>query len=186
MFNFDYLKIKRIPVLPNVNINCQQQYMLVGKPYLDPDSVVISGPSYVLDTINAIYTKKIELDNVSEPIDKTITLEEIKGTDAEKRRVKLIADVDKFTETRLEIPIITKNVPDSLKLKTFPKAVTISYLVPFKIFEGIKAEDFQVTVDYASIGTSQKYKLKTNLDKKPANINVLGWEPKNVEFIIEK
>ena len=186
MFHFDYLKIKKVPVIAEIEVNCEKQYMLVGKPYLDPDSVVISGPSTVLDTLQALHTKKIVLNNVTEPIDKNLSIEKVRGTDAEKRKLRLIADVDKYTETRIEIPVIQKNVPDSLQLKTFPKIVHISYLVPFKIFETISAEDFQITVDYNKIANATQDKLKLNLEKVPENIKVLGWEPKNVEFIIEK
>ena len=186
MFQFDFVKIKKVPVKGKIEINCANQYMLVGKPHFEPDSIVISGPSSVLDTLFSIHTNDIVLNEVKNPIDKSISFEKIKGTDAEKRKLKLIADVDKYTETKLELPVIPINVPDTLELKTFPKTVLITYHVPFKIFDDINPDDFLFTVDYNKIDLNTSDKLKLILEKAPENINIIGWQPKDVEFIVEK
>jgi hypothetical protein len=185
-FNFQFLKIKKLPVIGNVDIHFQKQHMLVGQVHFQPDSLVVSGPSSVIDTLDAIYTEALTIKDASEPINRNIAVQKIPGTDAEKRRLRVIADIDKFTESDLEIPVIPINVPDTLTLKTFPKKVQVNYHVPFKIYEQIKPEDFLITVNFNDIGKENKNLLRLYLDKAPAPIKVLGWEPKFVEFIIEK
>jgi len=193
-FQFDFLKIKEVPIEANVEIICEQQYMLVGKPSFEVDSATARGPSSIIDTLQAIYTKKEILENVESPVNKNIQLVRIPGvslakipkTDIDKWKVRIIADVDKFTETKTTVPVIPKNVPDTLKLKTFPRTVSISYHIPLKLFETVSAEDFQMTVDYNLINPVTADKLKLTLDRKPDNVVILGWQPKNVEYILEK
>lgn len=185
LFNFEVLRIKKVPVIGDVDITCERQFMLAGKIHFKPDSLYVSGPSSVIDTLTAAYTEHIVIKNANEPINRNITVKKIPGTDSEKRKLRLIADIDKFTETKLSIPITPINVPDSLILKTFPKKVALSYLVPFKHFEKISPSNFLVTADYNKIdGNSEK--LKVNLEKEPLYIKTLGWEPKYIDYIIEK
>ena len=184
-FRFDYLKIKKVPVIPDIELSFEQQYMLVGKPAITPDSIVISGPASVIDTLFSIPTKREQLHGINSPVDLNISLIKIPGTDTEKRKVRLVADVDKFTEAKITVPVFPKNTPDSIQLKIFPSSVMMSYHVPFKLFDEITAEDFQFTVNFNDISQSSD-KLKISLDRKPENVTIMGWEPKNVEFIIER
>ncbi len=185
-FRFDFLKEKKVPVFADVEINCAPQYMLIGNPLITPDSVIMSGPASILDTLQYIHTKHISISGVKEPIEKKVDIKKIKGLNVEGEETVLHIDVDSYTEERINIPIIPYNVPDSLRLRLFPSRVSISFFVPYKIYSDIKSEDFVMSVDYNNIGLMNNEKLRINLDRKPENIKITGWEPRYVEYIIEK
>ena len=186
IFHFDVVILKKFPIKPDISITCAKQYMQVNKPVLIPDSIELNGPKSILDTMSFLSTRYYSFDDVTEPIEKNISIEKIPGIDTERRKIKLLADIDKSTQTGVKLNIIPKNVPDTLQLKTFPKNVDISYLVPLKLYEKIKPADFLVTVDFNDIDKLIGEKLKVNIEKYPDNIKLLGIEPRNVEFIIEK
>ena len=54
-----------------------------------------------------------------------------------------------------------------------------------KYFE-VKPEMFQAIIDYNFIHQSLSNKLKVKFDKVPENVNIIDFNPKYVEYIIEK
>lgn len=185
-FEFDQLVSKKIPVKPDIKIDFKQQYMQVGNVKVSPDSVLASGPSIMLDTLKDIYTNSSYFENVSRPIDKSISLESDKNIALTPGKVEIFLDVDKYTETSLNVPVLPKNVPDSLSLKTFPRVITITYHVPLKEYDKISSDMFKATVDYNDIGATLSEKLHVTLEQYPPTIRYQNFRPRSVEYLIEK
>jgi hypothetical protein len=73
IFNFSRLKKKTVPVavvFENSTGLFKNQYMLNGSPFSIPDSVIITGPSYLVDSISEIQTRSIRLRNLPIPFRK--------------------------------------------------------------------------------------------------------------------
>ncbi len=177
---------KKVPVKAQLNLQLVKQYMQ-GQELLNPDSIVISGPNSIIDTINFIETKEFKKKKVNDTIIQTLDLKPIKKITFQPDKIEVIVPVIKYTEITFNIPIEVENVPDSLFLRTFPGNVSLSCWVGLSDYDKMSPFLFRVVVDYNSIKNNQQNnKLKINLIKFPTNVNNISFYPKSVEYLIEK
>ncbi len=192
IFNFTRVKKKKVPVIVQLNETpdlFEKQYMLNGNSYSEPDSVEVTGPSYIIDTLKNIYTQSVTFRNLSDTSMKKVPLEKINKITCPVKKVKVIVPVDEFTESDFTIPIVPVNVPDSLTIKTFPKEVRIKYIVTLSHFNKVDRNKFHAYVDLKSVNpgiTSEAAKLHIELDSIPPSVHNLSISPHYVEFLIEK
>ncbi len=72
---FDYSNIsysltayptKKIPVITNLSYSCAEGYMVLGDILINPDSVLLEGPSKTIQTIDSILCAPVSLDNLED------------------------------------------------------------------------------------------------------------------------
>ncbi len=189
IFNFSRLKKKTVPVavvFENSTGLFKNQYMLNGSPFSIPDSVIITGPSYLVDSISEIQTRSIRLRNLSDTITKKVHLQEINKITYSTNKVKAIIPVDEFTEATYDIPVRCVNVPDSLILKIFPKNVKVKYIVTLSRFNEVGPDSFHAFIDYSTIDPTLPPRLKVQLEPAPSFVYKVSISPQSVEFLIER
>ncbi|MBN2681353.1 MAG: hypothetical protein JXR58_02485 [Bacteroidales bacterium] len=184
-FQLSSLSSKKVPVYADLNLELKPQFMLFGDIICKPDSVVVKGPDILLEKLESYPTENYTFRNLSETKTKSINLAQKDGFHLSQQKVKVTVPVEEFAEKSLEIPISTKNVPDSLRLKTSPSLVKVKFTLPFSMFEKILPTDFAAEVDYKYIDESTK-NLKVKLAKYPHEIHTISFSPRKVDFIIEK
>ena len=185
-FEFTERASKKVPVEANINYSFGKQMMLKGNVSIDPDSVQVSGPQSVLDTIERIKTKYHEFSDLTSPMETTLNLSEIhKQVEYSTRRVKLQIPVEQYTEGSLKKEIMVRNSPDSVIVRTFPSVVNITYLVGLSNYEKVIPELFKVYVDYENIRNNGE-QLKVEVDKAPAYLKSYSYTPQRVDYIIER
>ncbi|MFY0604050.1 MAG: YbbR-like domain-containing protein [Flavobacteriaceae bacterium] len=188
-FDLGYLATKKVPVLTNVEINFLPGYDFINKMISKPDSVVISGPDGILDTIFHVKTSKIVLNEVNTTINETATLKlpnpvvKLVNTD---NRVVLNAEVDKFTEGVIEVPFIIDNLPANLSINTFPKTIKVSYKVGLSNFNKVAGNAFIVRCDYAFSQKNNLSYLIPKIDKQSDLVKNIKIIPNKIDFLIQK
>jgi hypothetical protein len=186
IFRFAKRAEKLVPVLPTLNLGFEKQFMQVGPYTLEPDSISISGPVVIIDSIVEVNTEEFVRTGIKESFNMELTILPINKIDFNPVEVWLQVPVEKFTEASLTIPIEVVNLPDSLVLRTFPGKVNISCQVGLSAYETLNEHLFKAEVDYAEAGTMLGSKLQVNLVKVPEYIQALNYTPKSVEYILEK
>lgn len=178
---------KMSAVKTDLSISFKKQYYQYGDIVLTPDSVLISGLLSMIDTINFIKTKKIELSGLDKNVDidieivKPLISKNIKYS-TDKINVKI--PVENYTESSIDLPII--QVGDSIrKIKTFPAKVTITYMVALKDFDRVDKSMFLAGVDCSKINAVNKI-LNVKLLRQADFVKVTEIFPENVEYIILK
>ncbi len=162
-----------------------QQYMFNGQISFVPDSIIVSGPTSILDTLNCVYTEPITINNLNDSLEDSYQLKKIDQVIFSRKKVKLVIPVDKFTELSYLVNINHMNVPDSLVLKTFPNSVRITCRVTLSFYDRVTPELFEPYVNYNDIETSISSKLKILIDDVPEYVHSLTLYPSSVEFLIE-
>ena len=162
-----------------------KQYMFNGKIDYVPDSIIVSGPNSILDTLKDVYTEHININNLNDSINKSYLLEKIDQVVFSRKKVKLTIPVDKFTELSYLVDINHMNVPDSIVLKTFPNSVRVTYRVTLSYYDKVSPEMIKPYIDYNDIETAISSKLKVLLSDIPEYIHSLTLYPSSVEFLIE-
>jgi hypothetical protein len=184
-FIFSTIREKKVPIKPNVSLKFIKQSILDGQITFIPDSVTISGPDLILDTLKAVYTERMELTGLQKNVQKAIELKPIEGIHINIIKSQMQIPVSKYTEASVVVPIFSVNVPDSLVMKTIPNQVTIRYLVSLTNFSSISEADFRAEVDAKEIAGQLGQQLPVRLTILPAKAYEIKIIPEQVDFILE-
>jgi hypothetical protein len=185
-FVFDSLVKRRVPVRAAVVIEPARQYILKDTPRLVPDTVAVSGPAMILDTLHEIYTERREFKGVESSFGEDLSLIAPPHTTLSTGKVVLQVDVEQYTEAVYEIPLLKKNVPDTLSLRLFPSSVKVYFKVGLSRYKKLLPELFTAAVDYRDLQKEKTDKLPIHLEKYPLGIEAIRLEPERVEYLIER
>lgn len=178
-FQMSKLASKRVKIVPEANLSFEKQYNYYGNPVSEPDSITIYGSFANISKITEIKTKPINLKNVNQNIVAKAKLDIGEGYYADIDEVNIYINVEKYTEAEVVIPITT---PDSVNLHLYPNKVSIRYIVAMKDYSIINSMSFKATVEEKDLYINEV--LPVNLVLYPNNTQIIGIEPKEVEYIV--
>lgn len=184
-FRFDKLGEKRVKVRPVLNIRLKKQFQISGDMQCMPDSVTVSGPQSVIDTLRFAVTENLSFQNTDQPVHAKARIQSRKEIFYEPKLVDLKIPVEEYTEAQQVVPVLTSGLPPDVSVKLFPPKVKVSFQVSLSRFSEIKPEDFKLSVSYNDIREG-KSRLKINTEAAPAYLYSLKTIPEELEYLIEK
>lgn len=177
---------KMVNVKLNLEVECEQQFMQVGDLVVAPDSVSLSGPKNILDTLFSVTTFPEKVNGLKKNTELVLDLIPIGKIEFSVQKVTVQIPVEKFTEESIKIPLEVINIPDSLFLRTFPTTIEVTYRVGLSDYKKVSEHMFMAVLDYSTKESSIGNKLAVDLIKVPDYVQVTNFYPKSVEYIIEK
>ena len=186
LYPYDRQFIKKIPVEIAVKSSFAVGYDLVQPFRSEPDSITLMGPESVLKTINAVRTKTTTFTAVNTTINKVVGLD-IKNKSNQltysHKKVSIHAEVDKFTEGTVSVPVTIVNVPENLTINFFPKEIRVLFYTSLKSYNSVKAHQFSVECDFNALTTDNKY-LNPLLVTQPKTVKTAKLETTEFEYVI--
>ena len=188
-FNLGKLKNKKVLVKPLLDLSYATGFELNGNIITVPDSILISGPESILDTIDFVSTKLLQIKKLNNSIDQTIEIERFPSNSnvkLQQKNIKIIANVEKYTEGTLEIPFEVLNLPENNIINTFPKVVKVTYKVALSNFNKIDFTSFLIHCDYqVSQKNNLSYLIPILVEKSPM-VKYVRMSPMKIDYIINK
>lgn len=132
-FRFPIENHKKVPVQAVTVFTFKPQYMAMAPIHLKPDSVTIYGEPYHLETINKVFTRAVELNNLKSSAHGSVKLESIQGVRMSEDEVGYSLDVTRFVEIATEVAVSPRNVPAGLKLSIYPSTAQVVYKCIFPL-----------------------------------------------------
>ncbi len=185
-FQFADKASKKVPVEPDLDISFEKQYMQVGPYLVEPDSVTISGPEMIIDTIKVVATKEVIMSDANRSFDMELEMQPLHKVEFDPFEVWIQVPIEKFTEASLKVRIEVINMPESLLLRPFPPAITVSCQIGLSAYETLNEHLFRAVIDYAEVGNMLGNKLQVKIIKMPVYIQAVNFTPKSVEYIVER
>ncbi|MDR6300315.1 YbbR-like domain-containing protein [Mesonia maritima] len=184
---FQQKAVKTVKINPSIDISFAPGYSSEEQLKLIPDSIKISGPEKVLDTIQQLFTEDLVLKNVSDTLNGSIAIDttKFKNLSFYKTKVDYKLAVEKFTEGKIEVPIELINSPENREVSIFPKKAVVVFTVSLQKFEAISQNDFRVVCDFSELQNEQNF-LIPKLVKKPEFISASRLNINKVQFVIKK
>lgn len=185
-FRYDVNDKKKVPIVLNTDVKFKLGYDLLDNYSIQPDSIKIIGPKSILSEIEKIETDTLRLNEVYSDINKSVKIKLQNNQDVLRytpEEVIISAKVEKFTEGHLKVPVEVINIPDSIRIKYFPKIVTVSYYTSLTNYKSVKTTDFKIECDFNEIRNNQSY-LLPKIVKVPAEVRNVKINLKQIEFII--
>lgn len=180
---------KKLKVIPDVTIEYQTGFNLLGNLKVEPSEITISGPKAQVDSINTIYTKALELKNVNESINEELLIDKntkYSRVSYSNTKVVITGVVEKFTERTITSKFRIINKPNSFKVTTFPKEVELTFQIGLSDFNKINEKDFSVVCDYNESRINEIDYLIPKLVNKPGIVKDVKIMPNKIEFLLEK
>jgi YbbR domain-containing protein len=184
--NFESLARKMVRVIPDLSLEFEKMYQLVDSVRISPDSVEIAGSLDEISRISSISTIKKNIQNINKDVSLKIPLDKSvlnPGVSVYPEEVSIDIIVEKFTEASIKVPISAVE-NDTMRIKTFPEDVKITYLVSLKNFNRVDTNMFLVSVDFQNNNNSDKLKVK--VINSPPFVKITKVEPEKVEYLVFK
>ncbi|MCM4161058.1 YbbR-like domain-containing protein [Antarcticibacterium flavum] len=184
---FEQKAVKTVNVVSNIELGFAVGYSALEEINLEPDTVRVSGPASILDTLQQVGTRAIKINNINRDITGTVNLETrgLENITFFEDEVTYSLRTDKFTEGKVEIPIEVINVPGDQNVVIFPKEVALFYQVSLKDFEKVKPSSFKVVVDFEQALASEGFLLAQVLEK-PSFVNNVRLNERRIQFVIRR
>ena len=152
-FRFPSINHKKVPVEPVLLLTYKGQYMARGPLTVMPDSVVVEGDPYLLESVKKVYTAPIRHMDVSQSIGGMVSLEPIRGVSIQAKEVYYNMDVTRFVEFVDEYKIEAINVPADKTIIIFPSTAKLSMKCEFPLMDDISTKQ-TLYVDYEDFKSS--------------------------------
>lgn len=184
---FQFKKEKMLKVVPRIEISYAVGYSADNPVRVSPDSVKVSGPGKIIDSLTEVPTVAVKLAKVNENLKAKVNLDTsgLGELSFYENTVTYLQKVEKYTEGSVEIPVEVINVPDNLNLAYFPKSVVIYYQVNLKEFDQVSAADFRVVCNYRNIKPGDDYMIAQILEK-PKFVNNIRLNERRIQFVIKR
>jgi hypothetical protein len=184
---------KKVPVQLDASLSFERRFHQYGPLRLEPDSVLVTGPEGVLDTLEVVFTERKELEAISSNLQFEAFLRnplEAAGVKLSHSKALVEIPVEEYTEAARELTLKT-DCPDGMvlpgndRLVLFPPRVTVTYLVALRDYDKVDAGDFDVFVE-CPLGAVRPDRLDVMVESYPSFIIFQHVRPRSVEYLILK
>ena len=185
-FDYDKLGTKNVPVVLNSSINFSQGFDYFKNFNLMPDSISVIGSKKALNSINFINTKELVLNDIKSSVTQNLELD-ISNTNNLKysdKSVKIFIDVEKSTESILNLPVSIINIPTDININYYPKTIKVSFTVSLDNYQKYSSKDFKIICDFNEI--SQDGKLTAEIINQPKLIKNLRMMNNEIQYVYLK
>lgn len=176
---------KVVSIKPDINVTYANQFMLAGAINIKPQSITITGPKSIIDTINEVKTKPLVINLLAETSRNIVQLLPVQQVVYSQNEVIVEIPVEKFTETTLDVPITPINTPENSQIILLPEKVNVKCNVIVSKFFMLKPNQFRLVCDFGNSEVVAGGKVRVNIEKYPDYVGRIDFQPKYVDFIIK-
>ena len=184
-FIIEQYESKKLPVELKLELDYKSGFESFNEYKLSKDSIMITGPNSLIDTINMIQTHKLVLNQIDSEINAKIRIKPPENSNITHSDTELDFQlkVEKFTEESIKVPITIVNIDDNMKINYYPKVVSVLYRVSIREYKSVNPMDFRVECDLNTINRDNSV-LISSITKKPSNVRKCRIENNQIQYVI--
>lgn len=178
---------KKLKVIPNLKLSYAVGFSAQREVQLSPDSVDVTGPENILDTLEEVNTVELSINNVNNNVNGEVAIDTsgLGMLSFYTTKVAYSQEVEKFTEGTVKVEVEVQNVPPDINLVVFPKEVLVHYQVNLKQYELVSQDDFKVVADYNDIREGEDY-FMAEITEKPDFVTNIRLSERRIQFVIKR
>ena len=184
-FIIEQYESKKVPVELKLELDYKSGFDSFYEYKLSKDSIMITGPSSLIDTINMIQTHKLVLNQIDSEINTKIRIKppENNNITHSDTGIDFQLKVEKFTEESIKVPVTIVNIDNNMKINYYPKVVSVLYRVSIREYKSVNPMDFRVECDLNTINRDNSV-LISSITKKPGNVRKSRIENNQIQYVI--
>lgn len=180
---------KKIPVVSNLEVGLEQNFMLEEVLRIQPDSITIKGPKKELDKLSFMKTEVKKVENISSDFSEKLALlvpEYAKNVKFSDSNVSVYAKVVRFSEKVIKVPITVVNLPEDFEIKIFPDVASVVCKAKIDDLKELKPTHFNVIADYNLIRDKEQQTIPLEIKGAPKNLNTPKLMENEVTYILKR
>lgn len=181
---FETLKYKKVPVEHRFDFKLEKQVWLQDSISYSPDSVVVSGRESQVDSVRKIFTKPLKLGKLNSPVSRRTQLVPPAGMNINLSHdsTTVVIPCERYTEEQIKLKI-DPLTPDSIRIRTFPREVSVTYWVSLDDYQRLNEDMFQA---FVSVSQEKPRFLPVQIRRVPDYVEIIEVNPAEVEYIFLK
>jgi len=185
-YSVERLIYKTVPIVADISIGINEGYGLVSKVELIPDSVKLSGPKSLVNSIKSVSTEKYEFENNDESISTQLKLKLTKYINYENNMTNIKFVVQKIVDkTFNNIPITIVNVPNLRELVLFPPNIDVTLRGGLENLGIQNVEGISAVVDFNDAFRDTLGFIKPQITF-PEFTSLINVKPNTLKYIIKQ
>lgn len=177
---------KKVAVKPVTLLKFREGFKVVDSIRAQPDSVLISGPSEIIENMDAISTTSLQLNQVDGDIAEEVDLVVRPEINVQwQAKITLTVPVREYTQKQMQLPVQLINVPAQVNVKLIPEQIMLSFDVSVEDFKTIGSSSFRLVCDYAKRNEAENFMLPELLAS-PSGIQNVEMSHKKIDYLIFK
>lgn len=153
LLNFEKYIVKKVPIESQIEIEYNNNYYPISKPFFQTDSVTITGNDSKIKKLEKLEVKTNSKLIVNDSL-KTISIN-LKDIDPEldydPQELLLTVQATQVTEGKLDVTLRLVNNVNDYEVKIIPDTVQLIFSSPVSDFENVDINDFDVFIDYKKV-----------------------------------
>ncbi len=180
-------KIKKVKINPRINLSYAVGYSANQGVELSPDSIKVSGPEDIIDTLQNLNTVYLKINNIKSDVSGSVRVDTsgLEMLNFYTTEVTYSQEVEKFTEGSVKVPVEILNLPENTNISIFPKQVLVYYQVNLRQYEMVEAENFRVVCDFNDIDEGDDF-IIASIVKSPSFVRNLRLNDRKIQFVIKR
>jgi hypothetical protein len=179
---------KKVPIQLDKDLAFSPGNQLRQAPTLTPDSVLITGPASILDSLDFWATTPLVLTDLksSSTLDWPLVSP---GPELllDRSEVAINLELEQFTEKTLYIPVTITHAPEGDSLKVFPDKIQLTCQVGLSRYSEVLYQNFAIEADLQNVPLQEgKNTVPVRLVRFPLFVKGVKLERQSVEFFIVK
>ncbi len=175
---------KKVPIGLIGDYASNFQFVVNGKVTIAPDSLTIYSDASHLDSVTRVFTERLIKHNLTDSLYTKVAVQKIRDVKIVPDSVEVMIPVEPLVTKRMNLSISIRNLPENIKLVTFPSTVPVACLLPMSMYDDLPEKDMEVYVDYDDIKRMPS-KLPVRIGFVPSIYRNVQLVEDSVEYIIE-
>lgn len=172
---------KILPVKTTVQISCDKNHDFKGEYAITPDSIKVSGPSLILDTIHELQVDTIKINDISSNVVESYDVNQIENVTLEKKTIEFSVSVEDIDDFETSIPVSLLNFPK----KQFKQYKDLKVEIEYRTVESLgntKLDTIlQATIDFEKLNEIAQV-IPIEVTGLPSRFEIISINPSFIEI----
>jgi YbbR domain-containing protein len=185
-FSVEKKVTKKVTVSADLNLDFKAGFGLAKQVELEPDSVIITGPQSIVNSLTELRTKAVNLSSLDKMTTKNIDFVDLPGTTSEISFVTINLDVQRIVDNQFDdINVEVLDVPPDRDVILLPSKISCSVRGGIEILGKLEKEQFRAFVLYRDLVLDTLGSIIPKLEL-PDNTNLRYIKPEHIRYVIKK
>lgn len=185
-FSFEKVGYAKLKIIPNLQIEFKSGYGLASEISVVPDSVFVSGPIHLVNSLSDILTEPLYLKDLDEKMIKAVELKKIPGLTLEETTVTIVLDVQRIVERDFEnVAVSVTDIPMDRDVILLPNKITVQLRGGIDFLGKLVHDSIYASIPYRDIVLDTLGSIKPILAL-PKNTTLVSVKPERLNYVIKK
>ena len=187
MIPLDKIVRRRLAVQADLQLDYEQGFSPVGDAVIVPDSITLTGPRHLIDSIKSISTQPIQGESVATDllVETQLILPEGVQNDLDSETVSVQLKVSEFIRKEVQLTPQIINLPEETQIRLIPETITLSFDVSVDQFNSVGPDAFEVVCDFSQRNNEENFMIPRIISH-PDHLQRVELQDKKIDYLIFK